>query len=67
VPCSAASASATTRPGDTRRAVAEGLSTSARTITSAAFIMVAVFAVFVSTGVPSIKEIGAWLRDRDRG
>jgi RND superfamily putative drug exporter len=44
--------------GDTRRAVAEGLSTSARTITSAALIMVAVFAVFVSTGVPSIKEIG---------
>jgi uncharacterized membrane protein YdfJ with MMPL/SSD domain len=44
--------------GDTRRAVAEGLQTSARTITSAALIMVAVFAVFVSTGVPSIKEIG---------
>jgi uncharacterized membrane protein YdfJ with MMPL/SSD domain len=44
--------------GDTRRAVAEGLATSARTITSAALIMVAVFAVFVSTGVPSIKEIG---------
>jgi RND superfamily putative drug exporter len=44
--------------GDTRCAVAEGLSTSARTITSAALIMVAVFAVFVSTGVPSIKEIG---------
>jgi RND superfamily putative drug exporter len=44
--------------GDTRRAVAEGLQSSARTITSAALIMVAVFAVFVSTGVPSIKEIG---------
>jgi uncharacterized membrane protein YdfJ with MMPL/SSD domain len=44
--------------GDTRRAVADGLRTSARTITSAALIMVAVFAVFVSTGVPSIKEIG---------
>jgi uncharacterized membrane protein YdfJ with MMPL/SSD domain len=44
--------------GDTRRSVAEGLATSARTITSAALIMVAVFAVFVSTGVPSIKEIG---------
>ena len=44
--------------GDTRRAVAEGLATSARTITSAALIMVAVFAVFVSTGVPSIREIG---------
>jgi RND superfamily putative drug exporter len=44
--------------GDTRRAVAEGLAASARTITSAALIMVAVFAVFVGTGVPSIKEIG---------
>jgi len=44
--------------GDTRRAVAEGLATSARTITSAALIMVAVFAVFVSTGVPSIQQIG---------
>ncbi len=44
--------------GDTRRAVAEGLAASARTITSAALIMVAVFAVFVGTGVPSIKQIG---------
>jgi uncharacterized membrane protein YdfJ with MMPL/SSD domain len=44
--------------GDNRRSVAEGLAASARTITSAALIMVAVFAVFVGTGVPSIKEIG---------
>jgi RND superfamily putative drug exporter len=44
--------------GDTRRAVGEGLATSARTITSAALIMVAVFAVFVGTGVPSIKQLG---------
>jgi RND superfamily putative drug exporter len=44
--------------GDTQRAVAEGLARSARTITSAALIMVAVFAVFVGTGVPSIKELG---------
>ena len=44
--------------GDTRRAVAEGLAASARTITSAALIMVAVFAVFVLTGVPSIQQIG---------
>jgi RND superfamily putative drug exporter len=44
--------------GDTRRAVAEGLAGSARTITSAALIMVAVFSVFVGTGVPSIKELG---------
>jgi RND superfamily putative drug exporter len=44
--------------GDTRRAVAEGLAASARTISSAALIMVAVFAVFVGTGVPSVKELG---------
>ena len=44
--------------GDTRTAVAEGLAASARTITSAALIMVAVFAVFVATGVPSIQQIG---------
>jgi uncharacterized membrane protein YdfJ with MMPL/SSD domain len=43
---------------DNERAVAEGLSSSARTISSAALIMTAVFAVFVLTGVPSIKEIG---------
>jgi uncharacterized membrane protein YdfJ with MMPL/SSD domain len=47
--------------GDTRRAVAEGLRASARTITSAALIMVAVFAIFAGTGVPSIKEIGVGL------
>ena len=44
--------------GDNKRAVAEGLSTSARTISSAALIMTAVFSVFVLTGVPSIKELG---------
>jgi len=44
--------------GDTRRAVAEGLAASARTITSAALIMVAVFAVFIAVGVPSIKQLG---------
>jgi uncharacterized membrane protein YdfJ with MMPL/SSD domain len=47
--------------GDTQRAVSEGLAASARTITSAAAIMVAVFAVFAMTGVPSIKEIGLGL------
>jgi uncharacterized membrane protein YdfJ with MMPL/SSD domain len=46
------------RHGDNERAVAEGLSSSARTISSAALIMTAVFAVFVMTGVPSIKELG---------
>ena len=47
--------------GDNRRAVAEGLRASARTISSAALIMVAVFAVFASAGVPAIKEIGLGL------
>jgi RND superfamily putative drug exporter len=47
--------------GDTRTAVAEGLRASAGTISSAALIMVAVFAVFAGTGVPSIKEIGLGL------
>jgi uncharacterized membrane protein YdfJ with MMPL/SSD domain len=41
-----------------KRAVAEGLSSSAAVITSAALIMVSVFAVFVLTGVPSIKQLG---------
>jgi len=44
--------------GDTRRAVAEGLGSSARTITSAALIMASVFLVFVGTGVPSIRQLG---------
>jgi RND superfamily putative drug exporter len=44
--------------GDTRRAVAEGLAASARTITSAALIMVAVFGAFIAVGVPSIQQIG---------
>ena len=44
--------------GENERAVAEGLSSSARTISSAALIMSSVFFVFVLTGVPSIKEMG---------
>ena len=44
--------------GDNQRAVAEGLASSASVITSAALIMVCVFAVFVLTGVPSIKQLG---------
>src|SRR5918992_1237470 len=47
--------------GDTKLAVAQGLQASAKTITSAAAIMVAVFAVFAFTGVASIKEIGLGL------
>jgi RND superfamily putative drug exporter len=44
--------------GDSRLAVAQGLASSARTITSAALIMAAVFAVFVGTSIPSVEEIG---------
>ena len=47
--------------GDNQQAVAEGLRASARTISSAALIMVAVFAVFASAGVPAVKEIGLGL------
>jgi uncharacterized membrane protein YdfJ with MMPL/SSD domain len=44
--------------GSAEGAVAAGLAASARTISSAALILVCVFAVFVGTGVASIKEIG---------
>jgi RND superfamily putative drug exporter len=44
--------------GDSRLAVTEGLARSARTITSAAFILVCVFAIFIGTGMPAIKELG---------
>jgi RND superfamily putative drug exporter len=47
--------------GDNRRAVAEGLAASAKTISSAAIIMVAVFAIFALTGLPQVKEIGVGL------
>ena len=47
--------------GDNTRAVAEGLTESARLITSAALIMVVVFGAFVLTGVPAIKETGLGL------
>ena len=47
--------------GDTQQAVAQGLAASAKTISSAALIMVAVFAIFAGTGVPQIKEIGVGL------
>jgi RND superfamily putative drug exporter len=43
--------------GDSRRAVADGLASSAATITSAAAIMVAVFASFIATGIPAIQMI----------
>jgi RND superfamily putative drug exporter len=47
--------------GDNRKAVAEGLAASAKTISSAAIIMVAVFAIFALTGLPQVKEIGVGL------
>jgi uncharacterized membrane protein YdfJ with MMPL/SSD domain len=47
--------------GDTRKSVAQGLAASAKTISSAALIMVAVFTVFAGTGVPAVKEIGLGL------
>ena len=47
--------------GDNRLAVSEGLQSSAKVISSAAIIMVVVFSVFATTGVPQIKEIGLGL------
>jgi uncharacterized membrane protein YdfJ with MMPL/SSD domain len=47
--------------GDSKLAVAQGLARSAATISSAALIMLAVFAVFAGVGVPSVKEIGVGL------
>jgi uncharacterized membrane protein YdfJ with MMPL/SSD domain len=46
------------KSGDSRLAIAQGLAASARTITGAAAVIVCVFAVFVGTGIPIIKEIG---------
>jgi RND superfamily putative drug exporter len=43
---------------DNRKAVAEGLASSARTITSAALIMVCVFLAFAFTSVPAIQQVG---------
>jgi RND superfamily putative drug exporter len=47
--------------GDNERAVSEGLVRSARTITSAAAVMVAVFASFSLAGSPALKELGVGL------
>ncbi|MBS4727831.1 MMPL family transporter [Mycobacterium sp. SM1] len=44
--------------GNTRDAVACGVSTSARTITSAALIMIAVFIGFAFAGMPLVAELG---------
>ncbi|HKI92311.1 MAG TPA: MMPL family transporter [Gaiellaceae bacterium] len=47
--------------GDNERAVAEGLVRSARIITSAAAVMVAVFGAFSVAGAPALKELGVGL------
>jgi uncharacterized membrane protein YdfJ with MMPL/SSD domain len=44
--------------GDTAEAVRGGIAAGARTITSAAALMIAVFVTFIVTGVPAVKEIG---------
>ncbi|HEU4700913.1 MAG TPA: MMPL family transporter [Conexibacter sp.] len=46
------------RTGDNRRAVAEGLATSARTITSAALIMITVCIAFVASGLGALQRLG---------
>jgi uncharacterized membrane protein YdfJ with MMPL/SSD domain len=49
-------------PGvDTPTAIARGLRSSAATISSAALIMVSVFAVFAAVGLPSIQQFGTGL------
>ncbi len=47
--------------GDNHEAVVEGLAGTARVITSAALIMVAVFASFVLNGDPTVKQFGIGL------
>jgi RND superfamily putative drug exporter len=47
--------------GDNRAAVAGGLADSAKTISSAAIIMVLVFLIFALAGLPQVKEIGVGL------
>ncbi|GAA3418778.1 MMPL family transporter [Streptosporangium vulgare] len=49
------------RHGDNRRAVAEGLGSTGRVITSAALIMVAVFVAFVAYPDPMVKIFGVGL------
>ncbi|HTR75152.1 MAG TPA: MMPL family transporter [Solirubrobacterales bacterium] len=47
--------------GDEKRAVVEGLANTGRVITSAAAIMVCVFASFILSGDPVVKEFGVGL------
>ena len=46
---------------DNREAVVDGLASSARVITSAALIMVSVFASFILNGDPTVKQFGIGL------
>ena len=59
--CSRASRSATRPPATTGGRSPRAWPASAKTISSAALIMVAVFAIFAGTGIPQIKEIGVGL------
>ena len=47
--------------GDNHEAVVDGLASTARVITSAALIMVSVFASFVLNGDPTVKQFGLGL------
>ncbi|HEX8051469.1 MAG TPA: MMPL family transporter [Thermoleophilaceae bacterium] len=49
------------RTGDPSSAIAQGLAMSARPITGAAVIMVALFCVFASAGLTSVREFGLGL------
>jgi uncharacterized membrane protein YdfJ with MMPL/SSD domain len=46
------------RCGKQREAIAGGLAASAGAISSAAFVLVCVFSIFIATGNPTIKELG---------
>jgi RND superfamily putative drug exporter len=50
-----------TETGDNRKAVVHGLASSAKVITSAALIMVAVFSSFIINGDPTVKQFGVGL------
>jgi RND superfamily putative drug exporter len=50
-----------TESRDNREAVVDGLASSARVITSAALIMVSVFASFILNGDPTVKQFGIGL------
>jgi RND superfamily putative drug exporter len=50
-----------TESKDNREAVVDGLASSARVITSAALIMVSVFASFILNGDPTVKQFGVGL------